>query len=259
MLDIEQITSFYPENLQPYKKNLLREYLQFKILEAIYDSEWGGKLVFMGGTAIHLVHGNTRFSEDLDFDNVGLNKHNFTSMVNAILTFLKRSGYKAESRNVFGQAFRSYMKFSDVLFQAGLSGHRLEKLNIQIDTEPQKLKYEPEKVILNKFDVFTKISVVPADLLLSQKLHCILARPRPLGRDFYDAVFLFGKTQPNIDYLKDKIGTTTLTDLKDQLIKRCSEVDLKKLVKDIDPFLYEPGGAKKILHFCEFIKSRLPN
>jgi len=27
MIDIEQIASFYPKPLQPYKKNLLREYL----------------------------------------------------------------------------------------------------------------------------------------------------------------------------------------------------------------------------------------
>jgi len=29
MLDIKQIESFYPEHLRAFKKNLLREYLQF--------------------------------------------------------------------------------------------------------------------------------------------------------------------------------------------------------------------------------------
>ncbi len=61
MLDIKQIESFYPENLRPFKRNLLREYVQYKILETVYESDWSQKLVFTGGTAIHLLHGNTRF------------------------------------------------------------------------------------------------------------------------------------------------------------------------------------------------------
>jgi predicted nucleotidyltransferase component of viral defense system len=77
MLSIEQIESFYPENLRIYKRNLLREYLQYVILEIIYRSDYGRYLIFMGGTAIHIIHGSQRFSEDLDFDNKGLKKEDF--------------------------------------------------------------------------------------------------------------------------------------------------------------------------------------
>lgn len=71
MLELSQIESFYPESLRPFKKNLLREYLQYKILEIIFLSEFAQGLSFMGGSAIHIVHGLPRFSEDLDFDNRG--------------------------------------------------------------------------------------------------------------------------------------------------------------------------------------------
>jgi len=71
MLDLRQIESFYPGTLRIFGRNLLREYLQYKILEIVYDSKFGKKLAFMGGTAIHMIHFNTRFSEDLDFDNLG--------------------------------------------------------------------------------------------------------------------------------------------------------------------------------------------
>jgi len=80
MLDIRQIESFYPESSRIFKRNLLREYLQYKILEIIYDSKYGNRLAFMGGTAIHIVHFNARFSEDLDFDNLGLNKKEFVDL-----------------------------------------------------------------------------------------------------------------------------------------------------------------------------------
>jgi len=80
MLDIKQIQSFYPEHLWPFKKNLLREYLQYKILEAIFESPLADKLAFMGGTCIHIVHGSSRFSEDLDFDNSGIGRHDFEAL-----------------------------------------------------------------------------------------------------------------------------------------------------------------------------------
>jgi predicted nucleotidyltransferase component of viral defense system len=94
----------------------MREYLQFKILETIYDTGFGQNLIFMGGTAIHLVHGNTRFSEDLDFDNRALEKSDFDSLISTIKLSLSRMGYKLECRNVYRTAFRSYLKFSDLLF-----------------------------------------------------------------------------------------------------------------------------------------------
>ncbi len=81
MLDIKQIESFYPESLRPFKKNLLREYIQYTMLEAIFDSEIGRKLALLGGTAARIIHGNTRFSEDLDFDNLGLNRNDFEQLI----------------------------------------------------------------------------------------------------------------------------------------------------------------------------------
>ena len=80
MLELKEIESFYPEYLRPFKSNILREYLQYKMLEAVYSSEFGRNLVFMGGTAIHIAHGLPRFSEDLDFDNRGLDKSGFEAL-----------------------------------------------------------------------------------------------------------------------------------------------------------------------------------
>jgi predicted nucleotidyltransferase component of viral defense system len=255
MLDIKQILSFYPENFHPYQRNLVREYLQFKILETIYDTALGQKLIFMGGTAIHLIHGNTRFSEDLDFDNRGLEKSDFDSLIAAVKMSLTRMGYKLEYRNVYRSTFRSYLKFSEILFELKISGHKQEKLNIQIDTEPQKFEYDPDRFIINKFDVFQKISVVPSDILLAQKIYCIFSRPRSMGRDFFDSVFLLGKTKPNMDYLQKKMGIKNSKELKSRLMTKSKDINFAKLAKDIEPFLYDPRETKRVLHFFEFIQS----
>lgn len=253
MLDIKQIESFYPEYLRSFKKNLLREYLQYKILEILFDSTFGERLSFMGGTAAHIIHGNTRFSEDLDFDNLGLDKKEFEQLALLVRKKLQLEGYKAEIKNVFRGAYRCYIRIPDILFVNGLSSHKDEKLLIQIDTEPQGYQYSPEKIIINKFDVFLRINVVPADVLLAQKIYAIFKRKRAMGRDFYDAVFLFGKTKPDPGYLQLKLKIKDMNDLKTRLLDLCSKHNFKDLARDVERFLFNSGDSKKVLFFYDYI------
>ncbi len=255
MLDIKQIESFYPEYLKSYKRNLLREYLQYKILEIIFDSKFGERLSFMGGTAIRIIHSNTRFSEDLDFDNLGLNKEDFEQLAKLIQGKLKLEGYVVETKNVFKGAYRSYIKIPNILFENGLSRHKEERMLIQVDAEPQRFDYCLDKIIINKFDVFLRINVVPADILLAQKIYAIFKRKRPIGRDFYDAVFLLGKTKPNLDYLRLKLKVKDMNDLKNRLLLKCKKFAFKHLAQDVEPFLFIPGDKKKVLLFPDYIKN----
>jgi len=255
MLDIEQIESFYPENLKPFKRNLLREYLQYKILEVIFDSRFGEELSFMGGTATRIIHSNTRFSENLDFDNLGLKEKDFEQLVKLIQRRLKLEGYTAETKNVFKGAFRSYIRIPDVLFENRLSNHREEKLLIQVDAEPQGFTYQQDRIVINKFDVFLRINIVPPDILLAQKIYAIFKRRRPMGRDFYDAVSLLGKTKPNLDYLKSKLGIKDSTDLKNRLLLKCKKFNFKQLARDVEPFLFTPSDSKKVLFFGDYIRN----
>ena len=255
MIDIGTIQSFYPENLHTFKKNLLIEYLQYKVLEAIFDSPLGQKLCFMGGTAIHIIHQNARFSEDLDFDNLGLQKKDFQQLAEIVNRKLSLEGYKSEIRNVFKNAYRCYLRIADVLFESGISRHRQEKLLMQIDTEPQEFEYNPEKVILNKFDVFLQVNVVPVGILLSQKIFAIFNRKRVMGRDFYDAAFLLGRTKPNFEYLDLKLKIKNMAGLKTKLLLKCKDFDFKQLARDVEPFLFIQDDVKKVLFFYEYLKS----
>ena len=95
MLSLSQIEQYYPENLRAFKKNILREYLQYKILEIIFNSRYSKNLSFLGGTALRIIHGNTRFSEDLDFDNFDFNKNDFSLLTKEIKNGLKKEGCEA--------------------------------------------------------------------------------------------------------------------------------------------------------------------
>ena len=81
MLEFQQIVQQYPENLQHLKRSILREYLQYKILQGVFDSKHASMISFLGGTALRIVYGNTRFSEDIDLDNFGLSWSEFEEVI----------------------------------------------------------------------------------------------------------------------------------------------------------------------------------
>jgi predicted nucleotidyltransferase component of viral defense system len=257
MLDIKQIESFYPEHLWPFKKNLLREYLQYKILEAIFESSLADKLTFKGGTCIHMVHGSPRFSEDLDFDNPGISRHDFEALSQSVKKTLELQGYTVELKNTYQDAFRASLRFPGLLHDSGISGHRDEKLLIQIDTEPQEVQYNPDKFILNKFDVFSRINIVPAEILAAQIIFCIFNRSRPMGRDFFDVVFLLGKSRMNFDYLTRKMSIRNKKELRERLLSRCAQLDFSRLAKDLEPFVYSKKEVNRVLMFPDFVQQEI--
>ncbi len=254
MINLNDLIAAYPPKLQGFKKNILREYLQCKILEIIFNSKYANKLAFLGGTALRIVYDNHRFSEDLDFDNFDLKKEEFVEISEIVKRGLGLEGYETEIRQVFKGAFRCYIKFPRILFQEGLSGHREEKILIQIDTASHNFKYKPQRQIINKFDVLTEIFVTPPDILLSQKICAALGRKRAKGRDFYDIIFLWNKTKPNFNYLQVKLKIENLKELKRALFKKIKTLDFKQLGRDVSPFLFKAGEARKLELFGEVLK-----
>ncbi len=257
MFSLTEIEKYFQPKEQVFKRNIFREYLQYKILQIIYDSSFGSKLYFLGGTCLRIVHNNQRFSEDLDFDNVGLSQDDFEAITQLVKKKLELEGAKVELKNVYKGAYRCYIRLPEILFENKLSGYKEEKILIQLDTEPQHFDYEPGKEILNKFDVFTQILTTPANIILSQKLYAIFNRKTPKGRDFYDVVFLLSQFEPDYKYLQQKIGIDSKELLREKLIEKCENLSFDDLTNDVRAFLINPDDVKKITLFEEYIKKRL--
>ncbi len=75
------------------KRAILREYLQVKILDILYQEKMSLKLYFVGGTSLRLLHGLDRFSEDLDFDTDHLSN-------TAVPKLLQRLRQKLQNENI---------------------------------------------------------------------------------------------------------------------------------------------------------------
>ena len=108
---------------------------------------------------------------------------------------------------------------------------------------------------MNRFDVFASIKTTPEDILLSQKVCAITGRKQPKGRDFFDTVFLLGRTKPNYPFLAQKLDIETPDALRQHLITVCSTFDFDALAQDVQPFLFNPSDIKRVLLFKEYIKT----
>src|SRR3989344_7225356 len=253
MLALTQIEQQYPEQLRPFKRALLREYLQYKILEIIFASEYAARLSFLGGTALRLIYNNARFSEDLDFDNFDLKENEFNDLSQKVRAGLQAQGLSAEISEAGKNAYRCNVRFPDILYANELSNHEGEKVLLQIDSWSHGFQYRPDKKILNKFDVFSEIFVMPPDILLSQKIYAAINRKRAKGRDFFDIVFLLSFAKPNYPYLRLKLGVDNPSALRQRLAETIMELDFAELGKDVRPFLFNPADARKVELFREFI------
>ena len=100
MLDFQQIKAQYPTALQVFEKGILREYLQYKILQGIFESKLASRVAFMGGTALRIIYGNNRFSEDIDLENFGISWAEFEDMVEAVRWFLSLEGFEVELKRL---------------------------------------------------------------------------------------------------------------------------------------------------------------
>jgi len=254
MILMERLLEQYPESLRGFRESILKEYLQVKILALLFDGPAAGKIIFMGGTALRLLHGNPRFSEDLDFDNVGLTVREFQAAGEHLGAALGLEGYSVEVEARSPKAHHLQIRFPSLLHELGLSPLPGQKIRIQVDSEAQHFAYAPDTPILNRFDVFSRIRVVPKELLLSQKIYAALNRKRLMGRDFFDVVFLYGLgVTPHFGYLEQRIGVASPAALKEWLLEKTAGLDFAALAMDVEPFLFYPRDRNRVLHFREFV------
>jgi len=255
MINLNQIFEQYPEQLRIHSQSILKEYLQYKILYSIFESKYANKLSFLGGTALRIVYGNTRFSEDLDFDNFNITKEEFIDLGKIVKKDLEREGLIVEIETKTKNAYRIKIRIPKLLYDLKFSPLKDQKILIQIDTVPQNFDYISQKSFLNKFEVFTQINVTPKDILLAQKIYASLNRKRTMGRDFFDIVFLYGiGAKPNFDYLNKNINIKNNIELKKYYFQKIDGLNFNILAKDVEPLLFNPKDRNKVLFFKEFIK-----
>jgi len=235
------------------KSNKTRELLQIIILKIIYDKDFFKNIVFTGGTALRVVFGVKRFSEDLDFSLAKREGYNFLNVSLAIANELKLYGLNIEAKPKTNSNVHSVMfKFPGLLKTLGISNLESQKISIklEIDSNPPKGGYISDTVI-NKVYMF---NVAHFDLasMFATKLHACFYRKFTKGRDFYDFLwYVSKKTKPNYILLNNAVIQTenknpevSERNFRKYLLDHIQQINFDFVKKDVERFLEDKSELK---------------
>ncbi len=233
-------------------KNIVREYLQARILSTLQKCGAMIQLSFHGGTALRFLYAHGRYSEDLDFAIEGQkNDCAFLNYLKAVQTDLKAEGYpinvKANEKNIVNNA---YFRFPGLLHELGLSPMPSETLSIKIevDTNPPKGAV-CQTTVVRRF-VVLQLHHHDKASLLAGKLHAILQRPYSKGRDLFDLLWYLSDPawpEPNFVLLNNALHQSEWTgepmnenNWKVQVVAKLQTLDWEEVRRDVLPFV--PGS-----------------
>ena len=249
----DYLASLVKQTTSPLEgRNLAREYLQARILGSLQRSGAMIPLAFHGGTALRFLYSHGRFSEDLDFALEGnRQRYDFRSYLQAIRSELTPEGYQVELKvNDKKTVHSAFVRFPGLLFDLGLSPQRSEVLavKVEVDTNPPQ-GAGLSTTVVRRF-VVLQLHHHDKASLLSGKLHAVLQRSYPKGRDIYDLLWYLSDPtwpQPNLVLLNNALAQTnwngealTKDNWKEQLSLRLESLNWNGIVNDVRPFV-EPG------------------
>lgn len=198
--------------------NIVREYFQHLFLSQLYRLEKSDNLLFKGGTAIRMIYGSPRFSEDLDFSIFGLGKYTqkkfIEDLFTTVLVEIERIGIKVELGSKSDKTAEGY--YGDATFQ--IYDYPFISVSINISARNGRdIKGETDS-IANDFVPTYNIFHLPQESLINEKIfNALLSRWK--ARDFYDLYFIMRK---GILSLEQKMR---LDKNKDNIIKNAEKVD----------------------------------
>jgi predicted nucleotidyltransferase component of viral defense system len=180
-----------------------RDYLQHLILWLLYRRNQ--ILIFKGGTALRLVYGGNRYSEDLDFNGPD-DTSKLETLWHDVVEGLADFGIVAETRNVWD----SKVGYSfDVRFRGPLHDGRDRtkgRVRVDINQRPEEVETHRELVTSPYDDVRPfVVTLLALDHLLTEKLRALLVRGKP--RDLYDIwLLLRQRAEPDLALVEQKLA-----------------------------------------------------
>ena len=161
--------------------NILREYFQHVFLRSFYNKKGSENFLFKGGTALRLVFGSPRFSEDLDFSGKK-NSGSYESILEAVLIELTGEGMEvdlSESKATSGGHIAS-IKIEMYDQWVEIQNH--------LSFRSGKNTFGENIIIVSEIAPSYNIFLLNRKLLITERLMALLERSKP--RDLFDLYFI---------------------------------------------------------------------
>lgn len=227
--------------------NRLREYLQAFILRSLHESEAFLCLSFVGGTALRFLFDLPRFSEDIDFSLNESANYNPVKWLEKLKRDMGLAGFDVHvSWNDRKTVHVAWVRVGELLKNAGLSGMASQKLSIklEVDTRPPP-GAETRTILVNRHMLFA-VRHYDLSSLMAGKIHALVTRKYPKGRDWYDLVWYRARrppVEPNLLLLQNALDQTQGAGVikSDAWIShvrsRLETLRVEALREDVAPFL----------------------
>lgn len=233
-------------------RNLAREYLQSRILEALQRSGAMIPLAFQGGTALRFLYSIARFSEDLDFALERSDAHyDFRAYLKEIQSTFTAEGYNVQVKISDQKTVHSaFIRFYGLLYELKLSPQPTEAFSVKIEVDTHPPKGAALEVDLVRRFIPLRIQHHDQASLLAGKLHAILQREYAQGRDLYDLMWYLSDPnwpEPNLVLLGNALAQTgwsgsqpTVENWRHLIFTRLNRLDWGAALSDVRPFLERP-------------------
>jgi len=266
ILDELQLTLDRNRQKNPlYLRNLLKEHLQYYLLNFVYNSPYAEKFLFKGGTCLRFCFDLPRLSEDLDFDVKDFNTFSHEQFTKDIQEYFKNTlHYTDFDITISGVNRIIYLKFpmlNKLDFPVNPNKPSENLLNIRIDLAPiAGHGFKKEISLKSTYDFSFLIRRYSLSDLYTGKLTAILTREkfegkarvaRFKGRDYFDIWWLHEKgIQWNKEYLKSLTNISSDKELVSALNAKIQEAVQKKgeLKQDLLPFFENPSFVEDVVN-----------
>jgi predicted nucleotidyltransferase component of viral defense system len=249
-------------------ENALKEIIQEIALLGLWRSKFFEKACFYGGSALRILYGLNRFSEDLDFSlNKKDKKFSLDVYSQAIADELNGFGFfvtiiKKEKPRISNieSAFIKADTLKNLIIISGKDDilkniHKGKKITVklEVDRDPPLGFRQDAKYLFQPIPFSVNTYTLP--FLFAGKMHAILCRPwvnRVKGRDWYDLIWYLGKNVPiHIEHLEKRMKKSghlkpkeilTKDLFKSKFIEKVETIDFQNAKKDIEPLLKDTAS-----------------
>lgn len=243
--------------------NVLRELMQSLALLGLWRARFFEHTAFYGGTALRLLYGLDRFSEDLDFSllkpspNFSFQKYSASLIreLNAYgLEVSFEEKHKISASNIKSAFLKSNTHSQLIVIEApeylltGIHKQSVLKIKLEVDVSPPPGFETEMKYVFSPTPFAVRSYSLP--FLFAGKMHALLCRKwknRVKGRDWYDFIWYASKyPRLSLSHLEERMrqsghyeSSNSLT--KDELMKRLNiaiyELDIDAALSEVAPFI----------------------
>lgn len=278
---IQNMLTRYTCETRPQFERALKEILQELALVGLWRARFFEHAAFYGGTALRILYGLDRFSEDMDFTLLNPDPSFSLDYYNSFIrSELEAYGFDVEVEGrpkVWQTAVQSaFIKTNTLgeLLKIGVPTHLVKGFHLQtqlrikfeIDTDPAPA-YRTESRFLN-MPITVGIRSVVLEDVFAGKMHALLFREwkgRVKGRDWFDWLWLVRMgAKLNLERLAIHLrssGFFTASDILTRerfeklMFDKIASLDLDSALSDLRPFISDSAQiadwSKEML--CHFV------